>query len=175
MKYIYSLHLNKVRMVSFVLAWNMCIAKSDNIVPYMGAASSKWPWLGSRRMTGSIWEPLHGMLQTAPANSIFCFLVSKDFFLFGIYRIKHLHPLMLLLESDYLYKNNSPSQHSPYLIEPPALMMSPEHFGASADTAISRLPVVFRMKTGFRCMDSKAAIDWWYNYLPFNLDQFLGS
>lgn len=96
------------------LAWNMWIAESDNIVPYMSAASSKWPWLGSKRMTGSMWEPLHWMLQTALANSIFCFSVSKDFFLFGIYRIKRLHPWMLFLESDYLYKNNSSAFPIPY-------------------------------------------------------------
>lgn len=82
--------------------------------------------------------------------------VSKDFSLFQLWlQDKVFTALNIALETEHLPKNHFVWRCSPYLTVPPT-MRSPKHFGASAD---KNLLVVFKLKTHFRRMISRAAVD----------------
>lgn len=71
--------------------------------------------------------------------------------------------LNTVLDSENLSKNCTSSQCFTYLIESHTMMMKYEHFEASANTVVSRLLVVFRLKTVFRYMVSRVVVGCWYN------------
>lgn len=150
----------------FSLAWNMGIAESDN------KQFSTWVQLV---LNDHCWETreyleIHKNLYTECSkshirqNSRFCSSVSKDLFFLDIWlQDKAFTTLNTALEFENLSKNCTSSQCSPYLIEPHTMMTKYEHFEASANTVISRLLVVFRLKTVFRCMVSRVVEGCWYD------------
>lgn len=121
------------------LAWNIWIAESDSkqFNTWVELILNDHNWGTGECL--AVCENLYTECSSGQfrQNSRSCSSVRKDFFFFQLgLQDKAFKSLNIVFETEYLSKSHLASHCSPYLIKPPT-MLSPEHSGALAESAVS--------------------------------------